>query len=384
MNNPAWFLAVVFCAACGSPNGASSTPLGQKAAATGHVTHLDDTPTLGSLGAQLFFDRDLSEPAGESCGSCHDPNAGYADPRGTISSEGAVSGRFGPRNAPSIVYASYVPPLSAATDEAGYAGGLFWDGRATSLEAQAGGPLLNPLEMNNADQASVVAKIQASGYAADFQTVFGADVFADSGTAFSDAMSAIAEYERSGITNRFTSKFDAYQAGNATLSESERRGMALFDDANGANCASCHLDVLGPNGEPPLFTDFGYDNLGIPKNLANPFYDLPPPLNPDGTDYLDNGLGGSIKNPRQFGTFKAPSLRNIELTAPYGHNGYFADLTSLVKFYNTRDVASANWAPAEVDATKNTVNMGNLGLSDDDVNDIVTFMKTLTDGYTGD
>jgi cytochrome c peroxidase len=349
-------------------------------------THQKVTALVSAMavGEQLFFDASLSEPAGQACATCHDPTHAFADSRGTATSEGAVAGRFGGRNAPSIVYASFVQPLHAAGDETGYTGGLFWDGRARTLEDQAGGPLLNPLEMNNADRAAVVQKIETSAYANDFRAVFGDTIFNDTDQAFSAAMHAIAEYERTGIAGRFSSKYDAFLAGKATLSDAETRGLAIFEDTKRGNCASCHLDKPSADGTAPLFTDFGYDNLGIPKNESNPFYALPATLNPDGAAYVDNGLGGSAHNPRQFGKFKAPSLRNVALTAPYGHNGYFADLRSIVRFYNDRDVPSAGWSASEVDAGKNTTDMGNLGLSDADIDDLVAFLLTLTDGFVPD
>jgi cytochrome c peroxidase len=337
--------------------------------------------SVASLGQQLFFDTNLSEPAGQACATCHDPNYAFTDGRGYPTSQGALADRFGVRNTPSIVYASFNPPLAMAGDETGYSGGLFWDGRARTLEAQAGGPLLNALEMNNADKAAVIAKVRAASYAADFQTIFGATVFDDVDQAFAHLTEAIAEFERSGIPGRFTSKYDAYLAGTAQLSDAETRGLQIFEDPARGNCASCHLDKPDQKGNPPLFTDFGYDNLGIPKNPDNPFYGLSQDLNPAGADYLDNGLGGSLHNPRQFGRFKAPSLRNVELTAPYGHNGYFWDLRAVVDFYNTRDVQSAGWPAAEVELNKNVKDMGNLGLSDRDADDLVAFMLTLTDGY---
>jgi cytochrome c peroxidase len=342
------------------------------------------SPAQVALGQQIFFDADLSEPPGQSCATCHAPLAGFADPRPGPASEGAVPRMFGPRSAPSIAYAAFIPPLSATGDDTGYGGGLFWDGRARTLEQQARGPLLNPIEMNNPDVATVAAKISSAPYAGDFQAVFGQDVFLDAGVAFANALSAIAAFERLGITGRFTSKYDAYLAGNAQLTDSEARGLALFNSdrsGTGGGCAQCHLNVIQADGGSPLFTDFGYDNIGIPKNLANPFYALPPPFNPAGTDYLDNGLGGSIRNPLQFGRFKAPTLRNIALTAPYGHNGYFADLRSIIAFYSTRDVPDAGWDAPEVTANLNDTNLGDLGFSDQDIADLTAYLNTLTDGW---
>jgi cytochrome c peroxidase len=337
------------------------------------------TPTKASVGKSLFFDTNLSNPVGLACATCHDPAHGYADGRSGPTSAGAPTGMFGPRNTPGIIYARYIGPLTTAADEAGYAGGMFWDGRAPDLETQAGGPLLNPIEMGNASKAAVVAKVKASSYASQFKKVFGSSAFSNTDTAFTYITQAIAEFERTGITGRFTSKYDAYLAGTTTLTDSEQRGLAIFEDKTKGNCASCHLDKPAADGSPPLFTDFGYDNLGIPKNPANKYYTLPSSVNPLGADYVDYGLSAPIHNPRQAGKFKAPTLRNIALTAPYGHNGYFADLQSIVHFYNTRDVGT--WDAPEVSFGMNTVDMGNLKLSAQDEADLVAFMQTLTDGF---
>lgn len=357
-----------------------------------------------ALGRRLFRDTSLSTPAGQSCATCHDPARTFIDPRlaarGMVSptSRGARCDLFGPRNSPSIVYAAYTPPLGTAGDETGYAGGLFWDGRASSLEDQAAIPILNPIEMGNPDPATFIAKVQAAPYAGLFKAVFGADAFSDPDEALYYATQAIAAYEIDGIPGRFTSKYDAYLAGRARLTASEARGLALFEDARSGGgvdncltlptgqtlcgCAQCHLTRPAADGTPPLFTDFGYDNLGIPPNPNNRFYDNPAEFNPDGAKYIDHGLSGANHNPRQNGKFKAPSLRNVALTAPYGHNGYFPDLASIVHFYNTRDVTSAGWPAPEVSFAVNAAQMGNLGLSARDEADIVAFLKTLTDGYT--
>jgi cytochrome c peroxidase len=333
------------------------------------------------LGQMIFFDPSLSQPPGESCSTCHDPTYAYADPISATSptSQGATVGLFGPRNTPSIVYAAYIPPLSATGDDEGYGGGLFWDGRARTLEAQAGGPMLNPIEMGNPDQATVVGKLQAAPYASMFQSIYGQDIFLDAGAAFSSMTHAIAQFERFGIPGRFTSNYDLYLAGQYTLSDSEARGLAVFEDTAHANCVNCHPDQPSDSGAPPMFTDFGYDNIGIPQNPNNLFYQDPAQFNPQGAAYVDDGLGGSIHNPREFGAFRAQTLRNIARTAPYGHNGYFPDLKALMQFYNNRDVPDAGWPAPEIDWDMNTHDMGNLGLTDQQLDDLVAFMGTLTD-----
>lgn len=331
------------------------------------------------LGKRIFFDTSLSVPAGQSCATCHDPARAFTDPRPGPTSQGAVAGRFGVRNTPSINYASFIPPFAVAGDEAGYTGAFFLDGRSPSLEAQVGGPLLNPLEMNNPTKAAVIGKIQAGGYAWLFRQVYGSTAFDNPDQAFDHLAEAVAAYERDGILRRFTSKYDAYLAGKSALSPSEARGLALFEDPAKGNCAQCHLSRPSMTGAPPVFSDFGYDNIGTPKNPLNGFYKNPVDLNPDGDKYVDSGLGVVIHNPRQFGTFKAPSLRNVAVTAPYGHNGYFADLRAVVKFYNDRDVAT--WDPPEVTFNVNKKTMGDLKLTNQEIDDLVAFMGTLTDGY---
>jgi len=129
-----------------------------------------------------------------------------------------------------------------------------------------------------------------------------------------------------------------------------------------------------------LFTDFSYDNIGIPKNPENPFYALSPDLNPDGANFLDHGLATTLGDPSQDGRFRVPTLRNVGITPPYGHNGYFKDLKSIVQFYNTRDT-DPMWPLPEIPGTVNRDELGHLGLTDGEIDDIVAFLQTLTDGY---
>ena len=217
--------------------------------------------TKESLGALIFADTKLSEPAGQSCATCHDAKHAFTDPRGKSTSEGVIAGRFGVRNAPSIVYASFIPPLLPGGDESGYGGGQFWDGRVDTLQDQAKGPLLNPLEMNNTDAAMILTKLKASSYAQQLITIYGATALDDADTALDNLGDAIAAYETAltGHT-RFSSKYDAYLAGKATFTKAEARGFSLFEDkktgpctpqADGSmappcGCAQCHLDKLQP------------------------------------------------------------------------------------------------------------------------------------------
>jgi cytochrome c peroxidase len=332
-----------------------------------------------SVGLALFSDTNLSSPPGQACASCHTLSLGAVDPDSSIpTSEGAVAGRFGWRNTPTAFYAQYSPPLHYDGDGGTYVGGQFWDGRATSLEEQAKGPFLNPIEMNNPSKAAVVAKVQSSTYAVRFKQVYEAGVFSNVDVAYDEIADAIAAFERMPSFAPFSSRYDAYLAGTGTLTAQELRGLALFEDPAKGNCSACHPSRAAEDGTPPLFTDFTYDNLGIPKNPNNPFYGMPPQFNPAGAGFVDHGLGGALLDPAEDGKFKVSTLRNLRKTGPYGHNGYFPDLHSIVDFYNTRDVAA--WPAAEVPATVNHDELGNLGLSGQEVDDLVAFLGTLDDG----
>ena len=351
---------------------------------------------MEDLGRQLFFDTNLSEPAGEACASCHAPVAAFTDPRRTTpTSPGVISGRFGNRNSPTAMYMKFSPTLHYDSVN-GYSGGLFYDGRAANLEAQAQGPFLNSLEMNNPNKAAVVSKVANAGYANLFRQVFGSNALDDTDQAYLKIATAIANFERTSAFAPFSSKYDAYLAGRATLTAAEQHGLALYVNPAKGNCAACHSSSSPQLGTPPLFTDFGYDNLGVPRNPANPFYTLPVEFNPSGYGFVDLGLGNTVGSALENGKIKTPTLRNIVLTSPYMHNGYFATLRGVVDFYNTRDVKSACtnpltsesqallqncWPESEVVENVNHDELGNLGLGSSDVNDIVTFLHTLTDGY---
>jgi cytochrome c peroxidase len=334
---------------------------------------------LEKLGSAIFFDENLSEPAGESCATCHDPAASFTDPRGGLpTSKGAHAGDAGSRNTPTAMYASLVPALFYMDPDDGFAGGLFLDGRVNSLEEQAQKPFLNPIEMANPSVTAVVAKLRGASYADLFRRTFGNSALDDNDTAFAFAAQAIAAFERRPEFAPFSSKYDAYLAGTVELSPAEARGLALFNDEKKGNCFACHPSQPGDDGAPPMFTDFTYDNLGIPKNPANPFYAMAA-ANPAGAAYVDHGLMTTLNDPTLDGMFRVPTLRNIARTAPYGHNGYFADLHAIVDFYNTRDARP--WPAPEVPATMNKDELGHLMLTDGEVDDLVAFMYTLSDGW---
>ena len=280
---------------------------------------------------------------------------------------------------------------SPAIPEGQYKGGLFWDGRANTLEDQAKQPFLNPLEMHNPNQTTVVAAVRHASYAGLFQEVFGAGSLRNTDKAFEFVAQALAAYMDSPEVSPFTSKYDYWLRGEAEFTEAEAHGYELFmDTAPGpghAKCVNCHT--------PPYFTNFGHQNLGTPRNPDLPYYQLPPSLNPDGADYIDRGIGDYLRSigvpeeqaAKEDGKFKIPSLRNCAVTAPYTHNGYHETLRELVVFNNTRDLPDADYPPAEVPETVHRHPMampgtlGRLGLTDGDIDDIVAFLMTLTDGY---
>ena len=333
--------------------------------------------SIDELGKLAFADPTLSAPAGQSCADCHAPSVAFRDPESDRStSAGAVPGRFGSRNTPTAMYASYIPPLHFDTTTQRFLGGLFWDGRASTLEDQATKPLLNPLEMNNADAAAVQATLQATTYAADFRSIFGDAALDDPAIAVGHLAEALAAYERTNVFAPFSSKYDRYLAGTAALSDSEQRGLAIFEDPARGNCASCHPSRPGADGSPPLFTDYSYANLGIPKYMNSKYLTQPADMNPDGLAFIDHGLMLTTGDPAQDGKFRVPTLRNIARTAPYGHNGYFENLPYLLDFLNTRDVGT--WAAPEIPANVES-RTGHLGLSAQDLDDLYAFLLTLTD-----
>jgi len=337
--------------------------------------------SLEALGQRLYFDPDLSQPAGQSCASCHLPTAGFADPDAELpTSRGVLPDRFGNRNTPTAAYALFSPEFHFDAQEGLFVGGQFLDGRAATLEEQAKAPFLNPVEMNNADRAAVVDKVRQADYAALFEEVFGAGALDDAESAYEEIAEAIAAFERSEVFRPFTSKYDYFLAGRVALSDQELRGLELFEAEDKGNCAACHPSRPGEDGSPPLFTDFTYDNLGVPPNPDNPFLHLPAELNSEGDAFVDLGLGGALGDPAEDGKFKVGSLRNIAITAPYMHNGVFATLEEVVDFYNTRDV-KGDWPDPEVAANVNHDELGDLRLSDREVEDIVAFLRTLTDGF---
>jgi len=333
-----------------------------------------------SLGKLLFFDPMLSTPPGQACSHCHSPSAGFGDPNQQLPvSRGVHLDRYGNRNDMTVSYAAYIPPLAFDEAEGLWVGGLFWDGRASSLADQAKGPPLNPLEMANPDIETIAETLRQAAYRDQFLAVYGEGSLDDAEVAFDHMADAIAAYEGSSEVNPFDSKYDLFLSGEVTLTARELRGLELFENESKGNCAACHPTRPDPDGSPPLFTDFTYDNVGIPKNPENPFYFLPPELNPDGVSWVDLGLGPVVGDPGLNGFFRVPTLRNVAVTPPYMHNGLFHTLYQAVSFYNSRDVAP--WPAPEVPTSVNRDELGDLGLTPREMESIVAFMNTLTDRY---
>lgn len=355
------------------------------------------------LGEMLYKDKNLSLNRNQSCETCHSltpAKQGLAPSfvdvtnvkKGTAVSTGSIESETGNLNAPTVAYASFSPEFHFDETEELYIGGQFWNGRAKNLIEQAGKPLLNPVEMAMPDESSVVQRLQEnSSYVDTFKRLYKADLTDTSAKSveniYHSLAQAISAFEQSAVFNKFNSKFDYALFGKTQLSATEKKGLALFQGK--AKCSECHtikitIDEHG-NFVPPVFTDFSYDNIGSPRNVNIP-------KNPE----PNLGLGGrtDIENPAaELGKHKVMTLRNIALTAPYGHNGVFKTLEQAVHFYNTRDTlkkvtdnnspefGKTAWAIPEIAENVNTEELGDLGLTTREEKAIVAFLKTLTDDY---
>lgn len=347
---------------------------------TNEYTEIDNTydevkNAKEQLGRKLFFENTLSEPAGQSCATCHSPEAAFSDSNHHVVSPGVITSLFGNRNAPALAYNVFAPARFFAQDDNTFVGGMFLDGRANTLADQALGPLTNPAEMNNASLAVVAQKIRQLPYFSEIEKIYGAS--STDNQVLNHFADAISFFERSKEVNSFTSKFDYVSRGLETFTNDEKKGLELFQGK--AKCAQCHVTEEDERTGKVLFTDFTYDNLGVPKNNLNPFYNMPNNLNPDGVNFVDLGIGKIVNNTAHNGKFKVPSLRNIAKTAPYFHNGAMTTLKDVVHFYNKRDVE--NLGAPEVSQNKNTSELGNLQLTENEELQLVKFLETLTDHY---
>jgi len=376
---------------------------------------------LVALGEALFQDENLSVHRNQSCQTCHEPSEGFAAPLGSVTTrgsvvQGSVAGRFGDRKPPSAAYATLAPRYSGGNNPTG---GVFWDGRATGEKLgnaaadQALGPFLNPAEQALPDKACVVYRVRFSSYLGIYTAVWGNDINTidfpgstetictnkdlDVGhhvsltpadrakveTAYNNFALAIAAFEDT--FNKFSSRFDL-----GPLTPQEQQGQKLFSGKG--KCQQCHSN----KGSQPLFTDFAYHNLGVPKNPGNPMYDANP-------NWVDLGLGAVTGNARHMGKFRTPTIRNVGLgtNRTFMHNGALVSLEQVVDFYNTRDAlpecrdpavlnnpeqwgsrdfgGAGCWPPPEHRANLDTKQMGKLGLTKTDVEAIVAYMKAMND-----
>ena len=331
---------------------------------------LSDSAKLGKL---IFFDKNLSNPVGTSCATCHSPMNGFSDPRHLAFSLGALN-QPGTRNAPSISYAVFAPNLHAEVLRGVWeeVGGFFLDGRAEFLVRQPFEPMTKPTEMNMHDLQSIVKKVEAASYFPLYKKLFGTPAPCDSQVVVFNLSLCLEKFEMSFQVNPFTSKFDFYLKGQYSFTEQEKRGMQLFNDSTKAKCALCHLTTPTSyaSTDKILFTDYSYDNTGLPKN----------PLSK--TAAIDSGVAKAemFVKIEEIGKFKTPTLRNVEISSPYMHSGIFTTLEQVMEFYNERDL-NPKFAHPEVPATVNKDDMGNLKLNKQEISDIIAFLKTLTDGY---
>jgi cytochrome c peroxidase len=367
---------------------------------------------VAALGKRLFFDATLSASGKMSCATCHSPQAAYGPPNArAVQLGGPQLDRAGTRAVPSLRYTLNRTPIwfhEQATEigerlieNEAPAGGLTWDGRFDHLRDQAAFPLLNPAEMANRNPAAIVAKLRTAPYAGAFRVAFGRDVLHDVKTAFASALIAIETFELDDPSfHPYTSKYDAYLDGHATLSAREAKGKKLFDDPRRGGCALCHVDAKGANGAHPLFTDYQFEALGVPRNPEIP-------ANRD-SHYYDLGLCGPLRKDQSSvksycGLFKTPTLRNVATRQVFFHNGRFHTLRDALRFYVQRDTNPRKWYPVARDGAvtkyddmpasyRSNVDVVDPPLasergkqpvwSEREIDDVIAYLKTLNDGYT--
>lgn len=374
--------------ACGGGGGSSAS------------TGSESLSAAAALGQKIFNDPSLSASGKMSCASCHDATLGHGSPFGNaVVSGGPALDQPGTRTPPALNYLRYNTAFFFASDGTP-TGGFTWDGRASSLADQAVRPFLSANEMANSNAADVIAKLAKASYAAEFKAAFGQGIFDQPQAAFDRVTYALERYQREDPDFApFSSKFDQFTAGSVALSDAELRGLAWFNRSDKGNCAACHPSTKPANAPGALFTDFTYDSLGVPRNTeiaanADPaFYDL--------------GLCGPSRtdlNARTdlCGLFKVPSLRNVAQRKRFFHNGKFSSLEDVVRFYVQRDTNPEKWYPLDANgraikfndlppALRGNVNTtevpynrplgGEPALNESEIQDLVAFLRTLTDGY---
>jgi cytochrome c peroxidase len=277
-------------------------------------------------------------------------------------------------------------------------GGFTWDGRFNMLHDQATFPLLAPNEMANVSPAEIVAKLQRTAYAEDFRKAFGAEIFDDPARAFAAMLMALERFQLEDPSfHPYTSKYDEYLDGKVKLSAQEQRGLALFDDRRRGNCATCHLDQKGADGSHPIFTDYQFEALGVPRN-PQIFANATP-------SYFDLGLCGPLrtdqaKETKYCGLFKTPTLRNVATRRVFFHNGRFHSLKEALRFYVQRDTNPQLWYPKSSSGVVDTFDdlppslRRNIDVIDEpltrkkgespvwseaEIEDVIAFLETLTD-----
>lgn len=341
--------------------------------------------SLEALGEALFFDTNLSANRTQSCATCHDPAYGFADPRGAASiGDDGVS--VGDRNAPTATYARFAPDFHQRDDGA-WVGGQFWDGRSATLEDQAGGPPLNPIEMGMPDADSVVARLlENPDYVDSFDALFDPGVLNDVDTGYDAMTAAIAAYERTDLFAPFDSKYDRFLRGEVELTRDEELGRLLFFSQQFTNCNQCHQLSRSAIDPRETFSNYEYHNIGTPENTDLRGYNGVAPGTVDAGLAVAPGADATAER----GKFKVPTLRNVAVTGPYMHNGVFEDLRTVVLFYNiynTRNpdrlINPETGAPFVTGPVTDTLSVTELthgpALDDARIDAIVAFLKTLTD-----
>jgi cytochrome c peroxidase len=370
------------------------------------------TPPLSQqalVGKLIFFDTTLSSSGKLSCASCHSPAKAYGPPNArAVQLGGPTLHTAGIRSVPSLRYTLARTPIWAHPQPTSLAervlekdnfpvGGFAWDGRFNTLHEQAAFPLLAPTEMASHKQA-IAARIQHGPYANQFLAAFGQDSLSTPDKTFAAALLALERFQLEDASfHPYSSKYDLYLDGKATLTPQEARGLKLFNDNNRGNCASCHLSARGADGSHPLFTDFQFEAIGVPRNP-----EIPANKN---LNYYDMGLCGPIRKNQPAttycGMFKTPSLRNVATRQVFFHNGRFHTLKEALRFYVQRDTEPAKWYPhstntsstkpyddlpsvlrINVDRTTLPFSGNNHGQSiwtEADIDDVTAFLQTLTD-----
>jgi len=394
---------VLLCSLVGSSSGSQDAPatLTRPQAARRALE-------LGALGRKMFFDPSLSGSGRLSCSSCHDPKHAYGPPNpASVQPGGKDMRQLGFRAAPGLRYLQVVPAFTEhyfdsdgpdPSVDNGPTGGLAWDGRVDRGRDQARIPLLSPYEMANDSPAGVISRVRKAPYAAEFERVAGSSA-ADAKVAFATILEALETWEQDYREfYAYNSKYDAWLAGNARLSDRELRGLRLFSDPAKGNCSRCHIATRGANGTPPQFTDYGFVALGAPRN-----YRIPANANPA---WYDLGLCGpertDLRTEEKYcGQFRTPSLRNAATRGAFFHNGVFHTLKEVVEFYVQRDTNPEKWYPrngqvvalkfddlppryrsnVETGAPFGLARGAKPALSEEEIGAVVAFLKTLTDGF---